>query len=98
MGTLHPRWILHAPDTISIHGGVSPSEPRTRAGLEISGGYSYFAFYTFCFDDHVFKRTVERRLSELSNYPDQSDVLLCFFFLVFFKFLPAKIYLFPEIL
>ena len=34
MGTrslFHPRRILLAPDAISVHGGVSRSEPRTRA-------------------------------------------------------------------
>ena len=46
--------------------------------------------------------TVERRLSGLrlsglSNYPDQSDVLLCFFSGIFQNF-PAKTYLFPQIL
>ena len=30
-GTLHPRRILHAPDAISVHGGISPGEPGTRA-------------------------------------------------------------------
>ena len=29
--TLHSRLILDAPGTISVHGGVSPSEPWTRA-------------------------------------------------------------------
>ena len=29
--TLHPRRILYAPGVISVHGGVSPGEPRTRA-------------------------------------------------------------------
>ena len=45
---------------------------------------------------------VERRLSGrgfsgLSNYPNQSDVLLCFFS-AFFKIFPAEIYLFLQIL
>ena len=29
--TFHHRRILHAPGAISVHGGVSASEPRTRA-------------------------------------------------------------------
>ena len=29
--TLHPRQILNAPGAISVHGGVSLDEPRTRA-------------------------------------------------------------------
>ena len=29
--TLHPRRILHALGVISVHGGVSPDVPRTRA-------------------------------------------------------------------
>ena len=29
--TLHPRWILHAPGSISVHGGVSPDEPLILA-------------------------------------------------------------------
>ena len=29
--TLQPRRILHAPGAISVHGGVSPGKPRTRA-------------------------------------------------------------------
>ena len=29
--TLHQRRILHAPGAISVHGGVSPRDSRTRA-------------------------------------------------------------------
>ena len=29
--TLHSQQILHAPGAISVHGAVSPVEPRTRA-------------------------------------------------------------------
>ena len=38
--TLHTRRILHAPNAISVHGGVSSAEPRIRAlrsGAEWSG-------------------------------------------------------------
>ena len=37
--TMRKRWILHAPGAISVHGGVSTGEPRTRAisDPELSG-------------------------------------------------------------
>ena len=33
---LHPRQILDVPGAISVHGGVSPGEPRTRGILEMN--------------------------------------------------------------
>ena len=44
--TLHPRWILHAPSAISIHDGVSPSEPRTWTLLSGAGCSVDFASAT----------------------------------------------------
>ena len=37
--TLYPRRILHAPGAISVHGGVSPDTPQTRA-LQSEDKYS----------------------------------------------------------
>ena len=37
--TVHPRWILHAPGAISVHGSISPGEPRTQA-LRFGAEYS----------------------------------------------------------
>ena len=40
--TLHPQRILHAPGVISVHGGVSPREPRSRAFRSRAEGSTYF--------------------------------------------------------
>ena len=44
--TLHPRRILHAPGAISVHGGFSPDESRTRvlrSGAEYSTDWATVA-------------------------------------------------------
>ena len=59
--------------------------------------YPQKGIYTYIHTCTIERHLSGRRLSGLSKYPDQSDVLLCFF-PAFFEFLPAKIYLFPHIL